>query len=182
MDDATRTTDWPYDARRDDPLTALRIPVVGSYYPSWCYIAALCIDTSELQAWGGQRPTDAESAMLASFIQEYIHHWYNDSFKAKLAERPFDIDGGANGVTFVKHGPDDWGYRRRTWDRGPMVVPVPPRLREHYAKEGTKHLGQLDLAALLDRIHTIVDEPMSHWVEWKAAHPEVFEQAAGVGR
>lgn len=161
--------DWPFedDADRDDPLTARRIAVTSSH-PQWCYLVSFDRDSTE-------RPTEAEAEMLASFLTEYIDRWYFDSYKAKLAQRALDVDGGANGVTFIKYGPDDWGYRRRTWDLGPRYVPQHPRLREMYPNAT---IGPLPLAALMDRIHTMGDdEPMKRWTEWKAAHPDVFPAA-----
>ena len=160
---ADTQTGWPYDAVQDDPLTALRIPVVRSAHPEWNYIGAF--DGSSLE-----RPTDAEAATLASFLSEYVEHWYNDTWKLKMAGRPFDIDGGANGVVFRMYGEDDWGYRRRSWSMGPLYVPQSPRLREIDRSE----LGPLGLVRVMDRCHTIVDEIMPRWVEWKAQHPEVF--------
>ncbi|MFC4006587.1 hypothetical protein ACFOY2_05100 [Nonomuraea purpurea] len=160
------TADWPYDADRDDPLTKLRIPVVGSPWPRWHYIVAF--DSGRLDDEQQHRPTDREARMLASFLEEYIHHWYNATWQYKLAERPFDVDGGANGVVFRKWGEGDWGFRRRTWSQGPTYVPTHPRIR------GGKSPGPLTLVQVMDRIHTIGDEPMKRWTDWKAAHPEVF--------
>lgn len=158
--------DWPYDADQHDPLTALRIPAVGSPWPRWHYIVAF--DTGRLDD-EPQRPTDHEAQMLASFLQEYIDHWYNATWRHKLGERPFDIDGGANGVVFRKWGDDDWGYRRRTWEYGPTYVPAHPRIR------GEKSPGPLTLLQVMDRTHTFGDDgPMRRWVDWKAAHPDVF--------
>jgi hypothetical protein len=159
------TAEWPYDADQHDPLTALRIPVVGSAWQGWFYIVSL--DSGRLDD-DQHRPDEHEVRLLRSFLDEYIAHWYNDRWKAKMAERPFDIDGGANGVTFRKWGDGDWGYRRRSWNTGPTYVPTHPRI------QGEKSPGPLTLAQVMDRIHTIGDEPMPHWLEWKAAHPEVF--------
>lgn len=160
----TTETDWPYDADRDDPLTKLRIAAVASAHPRWNYIVAF--DTSR-----SQRPTDTEAAMIQSFLCEYIEYWYNERWKARLAERPFDIDGGANGVVFCKWGDGDWGYRRRSWSMGPLYVPQSPRLREI----DSSRLGPLDLDRLMDRVHTHGrGEPTTRWLGWKAAHPEVF--------
>lgn len=153
-------TAWQYDADQHDPLTALRIPVVSAW-PDWNYIVAFDRDSDE-------RPTEAEAAMLASFLQQYIDYWYNGSYKARLAERPFDIDGGANGVVFRKYADGDWGYRRRTWTIGPSFVPEHPRFAD-------RTLGPLTLAQLMDRIHTGSDDkPSQRWTAWKAQHPEVF--------
>ena len=147
---STATTEWPYDADRDDPLTALRIPVTSAW-PEWKYVATFDRESAE-------RPTDAEAAMLSSFIAEYGHHWFVDWFVRKQLQKPFDVEGRQRTTVFRKLGPDRWAYRKVEWERGPFVVPP----------EGEP------LAELMDRIHTIVDEPMRHWLEWKAAHPEVF--------
>lgn len=157
----TETTDWPYDADQHDPLTALRIPVTHAH-PQWRYTA--CFDR-ESEA----RPTDAEAQMLASFIEEYREYWFNERYKAELSERPFDVDAVTR--VFHKWGSDDWSYRLVTWQYGPFWVPVAPRLR---ARETEDERGPLTLVAVLDRIHTIGAEPMRHWTEWKAAHPEAF--------
>jgi hypothetical protein len=158
---------WPFDADRDDRLTAHRIAVTSSH-PGWYYLVSFDRESAE-------RPTEREVALLVSYLDEYKAHWYGDSgYRKAMERRPLDVDGGANGVTFIKYGPDDWGYRRRTWQYGPLYVPQHPRIREAYPDEAP--LGPLSLAALMDRIHTIGSdaEPMPRWVEWKAAHPEVF--------
>lgn len=160
-------TDWPYDADPHDPLTALRIPVVSNAWPRWNYIVAFDLDQIDKD---GHRPTDAEAALLRSFLDEYIQHWYRESWITKMAERPFDIDGGANGIVFRKWGPDDWGYRRRTWQYGPVFVPEHPRIRG----QRENPMGPLTLLQVMDRINSICDEPLQRWVEWKAAHPDLF--------
>lgn len=166
-------TDWPYDADRDDPLTALRIPVVTSFNPRWYYIAALMAVDTGPYSWGSaERPTDVEATQLASFIQEYIHHWYNERYKRKLAERPLDVDGGCNTTVFVKYGPDDWGYRMVSWQYGPLFVPGAPKQRASHPDEHP--VGPLNLEQVMDRRHTIGDKPMDHWTQWKADHPDVF--------
>ncbi|MER7734154.1 hypothetical protein ABTX80_25010 [Streptomyces erythrochromogenes] len=162
---------WPFetDADEHDPLTALRIPVVGSFNPRWCYIAAYLKPQDEHSYTFGSadRPTDAEARMLASYIEEYIQHFFNERYQRKLAERPLDVDGGCNTTVFIKYGPDDWAYRRCSWQYGPLFVPQPPSFPD-------RNPGPLTLPQVMDRIHTIVDEPMQHWVDWKAARPEVF--------
>jgi hypothetical protein len=168
---------WPFgtDAKQDDPLTALRIPVVTSFNPGWKYVAAYIDVDRSPYSWGSQeRPTDTEAAMIASFIEEYKHHWFNDSYKAKLLQRPLDIDSGCNTTVFVKYAADDWGYRRCSWEYGPLFVPVGPKQRGgEYDQD--KQPGPLTLEQVMDRSHTIVgDKPMQHWIDWKAAHPDVF--------
>lgn len=175
-----RTEAWPFetDAKQDDPLTAMRIPVVDSFNPRWKYVAAyIDVDTSRY-SWGSQeRPTDAEAAMIASFIEEYKHHWFNERYKARLLERPLDVDSGCNTTVFIKYGTDDWGYRLCSWQYGPLFVPVGPNLRGG-DYEYAKCPGPLTLEQVMDRSHTIVDEPMQHWLDWKAAHPDVFGAAS----
>jgi len=170
------TAAWPFgaDADEHDPLTKLRIPVVTSFNPGWKYIAAyIDVDTSRYSWGSAERPTDAEAAMLASFIEEYKHHWFNDGYKARLLERRLDVDSACNTTVFIKYGTDDWGYRMCSWQSGPMYVPVGPKQRsgEH---EYDKCPGPLTLEQVMDRRHTIGDEPMTHWTDWKKAHPEVF--------
>lgn len=167
---------WPFgtDAAEHDPLTKLRIPVVTSFNPEWKYIAAyIDVDTGPYSWGSAERPTHAEAAMLSSFIDEYKHHWFNEGYKAKLLRRPLDVDSGCNTTVFIKYGTDDWGYRLCSWQYGPMYVPSGPKVRggEH---EHAKHPGPLSLEQVMDLRHTIVDDVMPHWLDWKAAHPEVF--------
>lgn len=91
-----------------------------------------------------ERPTDHEVDLLVSYLEEYKARWYND------------------------------GYRRQSWQSGPMYLPTSPDMRDWHARRGDEVLGPLGLAALMDHIHTIGDEPSKHWVAWKAARPEVF--------
>jgi hypothetical protein len=154
------TTAWPYDADRDDPLTKLRIPVTESR-GDWCYLVAFDRDSPA-------RPDDTEAALLVSALNYYIDYWYNDTYKARLAERPFDVDSGANGITFRKYAPGDWGYRRRTWTMGPLFVPQPPTFTQ-------RPVGPLTLAQLLDRIYGDEDGTLRpDWAQWKNDHPDVF--------
>jgi hypothetical protein len=160
---------WPFeqDADRGDPLTALRIAVTGSH-SHWCYIVAFDRESP-------MRPTDVEASMLASALEEYKHHWYNATYLDKLGRRALDVDGGANGMTFHKYADSDWAYRRRSWTRGPWLIPMPREARERYRAKGDQVMGPLTLAELLDHIHTIADvKPMQRWIDWKAAHPDVF--------
>jgi hypothetical protein len=160
------TAAWPFgtDADEHDPLTALRIATTGSH-PRWCYLVGFDRDSDA-------RPTEAEAAMLASYLDEYKAYWYGGSYLHKLAEKPLDVDGGANGVIFRKWGPDDWGYRRQSWTRGPLYVPQSPRIRERYPDEAP--IGPLALEQVMDHAHTIVDGLHKRWLDWKVAHPEVF--------
>jgi hypothetical protein len=161
-------TTWPYDADPHDPLTKHRIPVVGSAWPGWAYIVAF--DSGRLDD-EHHRPNERETAQLRSFLEEYLAYWYNPGWIAKMAERPFDIDGGANGITFRKWGENDWGFRRRTWQYGPVYVPQSPNLRDRHEPK----IGPLTLVQVMDRINSIGDDrPMQRWIDWKAQHPDAF--------
>jgi hypothetical protein len=37
---------------------------------------------------------------------------------------PYDIDNGANLAYFIKWDNGGWGYRKRTWQYGPLFVPT----------------------------------------------------------
>ena len=141
---------------RHCPLTALRIAVTGAH-PMWCFLVGFDRESAK-------RPTDAEAAMLASYLEQYKTYWYGDGwYRGKLAERPLDVDGGANGVTFHKYGTDDWGYRRRTWQYPSGFMPAPPWAENRE--------GPLTLEQVMDLAHSTWPE---RWLDWKAAHPEVF--------
>ena len=159
--------EWPYDTPRDDPLTDLRIPATSSH-PGWRYLVAFDVGSE-------QRPTNHEALLMQSFLHEYIAHRYNGSYKAKLARRPYDVDGAANGVVFHKWAANDWGYRRARWSIGPTFVPGPAWYRQRFG--GTR----LPLAELMDHIHSLASGEISdRWVAWKSAYPELFgEHAAG---
>lgn len=153
---------WPYDAKRDDPLTALRIPVVSSPYPSWKYEVALVISEGDL--WPGMRPTDAEVRQIAAYIG-YRMEWYNEGWRAKMRKRPLDTDSGTNTVTLLKRAEGDWCYRRMTFQHGPWPF---------FDME-----QRFTLEQLLDHIHLYGDDkPSPKWLAWKAAHPEAFPAAA----
>lgn len=166
-------TSWPFgtDAAEHDPLTKLRIPVVTSFNPEWKYIAAyIDVDTSPY-SWGStERPTDAEAAMLRSYIDEYIHYFLGDRERDRMLKRALDVEGGVVTRVFIKYGTDDWGYRVVTWQYGPTYVPSGPKTRgtEH---EYVKHRGPLTLEQVMDLDHDIYPK---RWLDWKAAHPEVF--------
>lgn len=167
----TETTAWPFDhdADRDDPLTAHRIAVTSAW-PGWSYLVAFDRDSDA-------RPTDDEAAMLVSFLDEYKSHWYRPWFVEKMAERALDVDGGAVGVIFRKWGDDDWGFRRRTWEYGPLYVPESPRLRAQDREAGRTVPGPFTLAQVMDYAHAHGhNEPSPRWEAWKATHPDVFRE------
>jgi hypothetical protein len=159
-------TGWPFDAYRDDPLTALRIPVIGSPYPRYRYeVALVCPDSPAGQdLYPALRPDGAETAAIAAYLELRMER-YDASWKAKMRRRPLDTDSGANTVILWKHGTDNWCYRRSSWRSGALVVPS--------TFDGE---GPVGLDALLDRItgEFTPGTPGSRWQEWKTAHPELF--------
>lgn len=166
----TTETDWPFDAYQDDPLAALRIPVVGSPHPGWRYEVALVCPNSEAgqDLYPAGRPDEAEAATIAAYI-EYRMEYYNSSWRAKMRKRPLDVDDSTNTVVLWKRGDGDWCYRRDSWRSGPLVVPV----------RGDE---PLNLDALLDRIAGEISSGMaSRWRTWKAAHPGAFPHAEEAG-
>lgn len=163
--------EWPYDADQHDPLTAMRIPVVGTIHPRYCYLVALCVNEDpETMLWHGLRPTEHEAAMVRSLI-DYQRSRFNPGYVARtLDSRPLDIDGGHNTLTLIKRGEGDWAYRRDTWEFGPPLVPNTWQGMEQ----------PLDLPGLLDRINGYGNkgaEPNPNWEHWKADHADVFATA-----
>lgn len=142
-----------------------RYPVVTTTHPRWNYITAVMVDDPASPfADRSVRPTDAELLVVASFHDQYIDHWYRESYKKEMRDRPFDIDGGANGRLLVKYSHGGWGWRLRTWTYGPTLVPA-------------KRDDPWALVALLDRIHDdrVMTPPSDRWAAWKAEHADVFE-------
>lgn len=173
--------DWPFgdDADRDDPLAKLRIPVVGSFNPGWRYIAAYLKPVTDGPDYlkgppfgSNERPNEAEALMLASFIEEYKHYFFNEWFREKLMKRPLDVEERVVTTVFIKYARDDWGYRTVTWEYGYTFMPPPPAFREKHPEETGG--GPLTLEQVMDRKHTIGDGPTQRWLDWKAAHPEAF--------
>jgi len=164
---------WPYDANQHDPMASMRVPVIATPYPGWKYIAAYVdVDAGPIRIGSAERPTHAEAGMLASFIQEYREYWFNESYQARLLQRPLDVDSGCNTAIFIKYGPDDWGYRRDSWRYGPDFIPLAPGLREGRTGDG---YGPKTLERVMDHVHTYGGaQPSDRWLRWKAAHPEVF--------
>lgn len=151
-------TDWPFDADQNDPLAALRIPVVSSPHPRWKYEVALVISDSDL--WGPAiRPSDAEVRMIVAYI-EWRMEYYNAGWKAKMRKRPLDVGNSTNTVTLMKLADGDWRYQKATWRHGSWPF---CNMTERFTLE-----------ALLDHINSFGSEPSPKWQAWKDAHPEAF--------
>ena len=166
IDPATETR-WPYacdGVRSDDPANVHRVPLVTTAYPVWSYITAVVLG----DLWNGVRPTDAELAVVASFHEYYLERWYGPAdtgYRVRMARRPFDIDGGANGRLLVKRPDGTWAYRHRSWSQGATFWPTGPGFDSNL---------RLSLPDLLDRHEATAGRPSDRWDGWKAAHAEVF--------
>ena len=167
----TETAAWPFDAYQDDPLAALRIPVVGSPFPGWRYeVALVCPNTPAGQdLYPSLRPDEAEVRQFVAYL-EYRMEYYREGWKAKMRRRPLDVDDSTNTVILWKRGEGDWCYRRDSWRTGPLVVPS--------TFDCDAPVG---LEALLDRINDYGGEPNPKWRAWKAGHPEAFPAPAAAG-
>ena len=73
----TATSAWPFgtDADRDDPLTKLRIPVVGSFNPQWKYVAAYLNTLTDGPDYmrtppfaSNERPTEMHTTILQALM------------------------------------------------------------------------------------------------------------------
>jgi len=168
MDSTIDLSPYTEDGVRNHVLSLeMRVPIIDTSHPRWNYITAIAVRT--YPARPDMEPTDDEIRMVGSFHEEYLSHWYgppHTGWRARdLDTRPFDIDGGANGVTFVKYFHGGWGYRRRTWTQGATFSP--PWNHE-----------PASLLQVMDRIHRHWGEDACElsprWTQWKAAHPEVF--------
>ena len=165
---STETADWPFeDADQNDPLTALRIPVVRSPHPRWKYEVCVVISDEEIRSglplWGPSlRPDEAEVRQIAAEL-EWRMSYYNEGWKAKMRQRPLDVDGTTNTVILQKFGDGDWRYRRASFEHGMWPF---PSMEQRFTLE-----------ALLDHINDYGGEPNPKWQAFKAAHPEAFGTA-----
>ncbi|QYN17583.1 hypothetical protein [Amycolatopsis sp. DSM 110486] len=147
-------------ADKDLRLLDRHIPIVSNEWPSFNYITSVVVSLGD---FGGcyVSPSDDELAMVASFHDEYTEHYYGGSgwFNRMRKRTPFDLDGGANGRFLCKYEHGGWALKVRTWEHGPRPM---------------RNDKPMSLLAVLDRHHTIGNEPMPRWVDWKAARPKIF--------
>jgi hypothetical protein len=113
--------------QQTEHATQLRVPIVNTSYPDWTYITGIVVQDLEHPEWPnrGQLPTEAEVELVARRLQEYCARWYRQPYLNRMREfAPYDVDPGANLAYFIKWDNGGWGYRKRTWDRGPSFVPT----------------------------------------------------------
>lgn len=162
-DETILASDWPYaidGVERDEFAEGLRIPIIYTAYPRWCYITAVVVDEqledNPGRLWHGVRPTDDELRAIACYHEFSVRN-YNESYRAVMRKRPFDIDGSFAGRRFIKFPHGGWAYRSSTWDVGGVFS---PSLRDE----------PWSLMRLFDHIYL----GFSRWEQWKADHAEVF--------
>lgn len=173
---ASDTKSWPYDAIQDDPLTAMRIPVVRSIFPHWMYEVCVVIagEDDNDSPWGGMRPTSREAEQIRAYI-DWRMEYYNVWWRAGMRKKPLDTDNSTNTVILLKQADGNWRYRRRSCEIGPVLIPAGSW---HFTLEGKswEQHEVLDLEQLLDKINHLQPEK---WQAWKDAHPEAFGPDGG---
>ncbi|MGW1291020.1 hypothetical protein ACWD4N_47670, partial [Streptomyces sp. NPDC002586] len=93
------------------------------------------------------------------------------TWRRKQQAQPFDMDCYTTTV-FHKWAEDDWSYHCVTWQHGRFWVPVHPRLRY---RETDYHGERHTLVEVMDRVHHLGTKyPAQHWLQWKAARPQIF--------
>lgn len=121
---------WPYhDVERDDPLTALRIPVTGRR-PRHGFIAAVhgvpdpVLDTDPLL-----RPSEIEAAQIASYINYMRGRVYREGWAQRMLAEPLDADPGQVTLVLHKYGPTTGAIAARPWTApgSPRRHPSSPR-------------------------------------------------------
>ena len=142
---------------RDEYAESLRIPLVDSAHPRWNFITSVLVG----DIYDGVRPVNAELDTIASFHQFYLDEWYAPAELNVMAEKPFDVDGGANGRILLKRADGLWAYRRRSWRLGPLFVP------------SLSHRPR-SLVDILD----LANANSSRWSAWKTANSEYFPEGS----
>jgi hypothetical protein len=113
--------------RQTQHATRLRVPILDTFNPGWDYITGIVVQDLEHPEWPnrGQMPTEPEVELVAQHLHEYCARWYGQSYLNRMREfAPYDVDGGANLAYFIKWDNGGWGYRKRTWQYGPLFVPT----------------------------------------------------------
>ena|SRR6478672_11280333 len=105
--------------------TSLRVPLLSTFNPRWYYITGIVVREDSRFPNSGLMPTEEEVGLVADRLQTYCKRWYRESFLQRMrAFAPFDIDGSANLAYFLKRDDGGWAYRKRTWDHGPLWLPL----------------------------------------------------------
>lgn len=154
-----------FDADLEHPWAKQwRIPRVTTTHPRWKYEVAVVVPdpTDRYDLYRATEPSEDEARIIASYI-DFRRDYYREYWKAKMLERPFDVDSGTN-TTILGLTPDGWKYRRATHQHGLWPLWNMPEKQAEYPPTPA------GLIALLDHINNFA----GRWPEWKAAHPEIF--------
>jgi hypothetical protein len=140
------------------PLLEHHIPLIHQEYPHWRYVTAVCVSPPGSSLNKYLMPTERELAMIVSFHEEYVEHYYGlpvyGYLKQQRDKHPFDIDGGANGRFLMKVGEDSWRMRHQSWSDAVPEYGDPTRT----------------LIELMDNDYSL----SVRWPSWKADRPEIF--------
>lgn len=131
------------------------VPVNG-VYGDYYWLAS--VDANSLP------PTDAELAIIRSYIEFTATKGYNAGAAKRLLDMPLAHLAGHNGLELRKDA-DSWRYQRPTWTTARFP---------HYSGPGAVVLYPY-LADLLDKIEDLLPEK---WQTWKAEHPDILERKA----
>jgi len=105
--------------KQTDFATSLRVPFLTSPYPGRNYVAGIIVDDGDV--WRGEVPTDEEVEVVAGIRQAYQDYFFPtpNAFRAEMeAFAPYDVDGTAVAIYFIKKADGSWAYRRGTWRDG----------------------------------------------------------------
>lgn len=115
------------DVMLDHPwVEKYRIPVMGSYYPTFFYFVTLTMPEPEAQVdvWHVEEPTEEEAALIGEYIKYRISTFgFYDTYIEKINARQLDVDSGINTISLGKDKTRGWVYRMMTWSMGPATVP-----------------------------------------------------------
>lgn len=150
-------------------VTEKRIPLVCTQHPRWKYEVALLVpgnpegvEVPASDLYGAVWPTEEEAALVALAI-EYRREWYNEGWRAKMLERPLDVDSGTNTVVLCKRA-DGWFYTKATFS--PAIF---------YPGYGKPNPHTPDVAGLRSLLDLIFGGLTPRWDEFKARHPDEWE-------
>lgn len=140
-----------------------RLPVLNNIHHHYGFFVTVTVPDEEWEQsefFMVTAPNDEEAAIIASFLQYTINRQrYYDSFLAKMAEAPLDIDNVFNTISIIKRKDGSWAYKRLTWQQGhaPFI-----------GAENSKN----SVMELLDYIENdcMTNEPNEKWTAWKQEH------------
>ncbi len=150
--------DFLTDAEAARIQNEFRIPV-DSHYPGTFWIVSLDRESF--------LPTDAELRQIRSYCEFVVRSYYNESYQERILGKPLPADSGHHTIIFCKGRgrqmatKERWGYRRRTWDTGPMYQPTLDQ-KPH------------TLVEVMNRMETIASTRSEKWEGWKRQHPDIF--------